>query len=382
MAIRGSIPRMPTDDELEEMPLGELIKIKDRYRELARQDTGPLRGFFSMLSGEGWVPDRFENPAIRLENIIKRRTVSDRNTWEAQARDETFRTARRARESADRADRRSQERWEYQKERDAYYDEVAREARAAAEEDRRYRREYLEEQRERERKRQADADLQKKKSLSILETSRARRNELIKDIEDAPSSAMQQAKQNYDRQAQNMAASAGHTGTATGRGLAREYSDSMRVGDANLMNMTAVARIGENLARKSATSSLLNQNAQNAMQQYALSTGEGNSFLPALNASSAGISNLLGLGAQSLASAGQAGSQALGLGALANQSAGVGMSGISSMMQSMNQRRLYELQRDRFDFQKVMAPWNMGVEFFGSLLGSGLFGGAGKDKDK
>ena len=283
---------------------------------------------------------------------------------------------RRARRAESRAD----ERWEHQKERDAYYDEVAREARAAAEEDRRYRREYLEEQRERERKRQADADLQRKKSISILETSRARRNELIKDIEDAPSSAMQQAKQNYDRQAQNMAASAGHTGTATGRGLAREYSDSMRVGDANLMNMTAVARIGENLARKSATSSLLNQNAQNAMQQYALSTGEGNSFLPALNASSAGISNLLGLGAQSLASAGQAGSQALGLGGLANQSAGIGLSGVSAMMQNMNQRRLYNLEREKFDFQKVMAPWNFIASLGGSLLGSGLFGGVGKDK--
>ena len=206
--------------------------------------------------------------------------------------------------------------------------------------------------------------------MTMLEAIQNRRNQLIKDVEDAPSSVMQQAKRNYDMDAQNKAAMAGSGGDYRAM---RQYSDQMSVADANLMGATASARNQENLSRLGAKAGLLSENAKNAMQQYALSTGEGNSFLPAMQASGSALQGLLGAGQLSLAGAGQTGRQALGWGGMGNMSARTGMGASMGILGSLNQERALNLEREKFDFQRVMAPISAITGLGGELLKS--FGG-------
>ena len=257
-----------------------------------------------------------------------------------------------------KADERSDREYRYRIARDKKFDEAYDKSQRAAEKRWQYSKGYMDEQRRRERRRQRTSDRQKKKSLSIMEAIQSRRNELIQDIKEAPSSVMQQASRSYDMMAQNKAAVAGSGGDYRAQ---REYVDSMGVADANLMNATAGARTQENLSRLGARGALLDKNAQGAMSMYALSTGEGNSFLPALNASASASSGLMGAASLGLAGAGQSGQHAMGYG-------GQAISGGLGMMNAMNQQRATNLSREKWEFNRAMAPLNALLGFGGEMM--------------
>ena len=133
----------------------------------------------------------------------------------------------------------------------------------------------LEQARQRELERQRIADEQKQRSLTVLEQVQRSRDELLRDVESAPSSVMQAARKAYEMKLQNEAALAGIRGTGFGETAEEKFGDQLGVADANLLTETATALRDENLQRQGIKRSILGAKAATAGQQYALSVGEG-----------------------------------------------------------------------------------------------------------
>ena len=50
------------------------------------------------------------------------------------------------------------------------------------------------------------------------------------------------------------------------------------------------------------------------------------------------------------------------------------------LLQTMNQQRAQDLEREKFEFQKTMAPWALAVGVFGDTMKSISWGGTGGKK--
>ena len=149
----------------------------------------------------------------------------------------------------------------------------------------------------RERRRQILADRERNIGVDFLGDIMSRREGLISGVKDTPSIAMEGSRMAYDKMAQNMAASAGLSGSGRGFGRTAEqaYSSNLKTADANLINATSQSVLAEKTQRDSILNSLLGQQAQTATAKAGLATGEGNQIAPYLADRSTTFGQGLGL---------------------------------------------------------------------------------------
>lgn len=313
--------KRPTEEELRNMSPDERERLASEA-EFYGDDADYL--FWSSDQGN-WL----RREADRIRNFGAQKAREDILDWAQEDREWS-------REQAELSRKRQDEMWEMQKQQ-------ADEAR-----------EWRQWQKQREIRRERQMDKQREQSMSMLQSIQDRRNQLIQDIRDAPSSVMQQARRNYDMQLQNKIAMAGSGGVGFGRTAGQSVSDSMSVADANLMGSSASAFAQENMARKGVEAGLLGQQADTAMRQFALSRGEGNSYLPAMDAHGRAMSGLLGISGQGLNFMGQM-----------QQSSQWGM---GSGMAQYNADRQFQLEREKIQMQR-----NLGIL---AMIGGGLQAGA------
>lgn len=213
----------------------------------------------------------------------------------------------------------------------------------------------------RERERQRVVDSSKRDSLKLLSGIQNRRQELIEDVKNAPSSVMQAGRMAQETQLKNMAAVASLTGgkNTFGRTAEDAFSDSTKTADANLLNNLGLGLLQEKQQRQGVEASLLGQQEAGAMKKAAIAAGEGNQLGPYLAGEGSAFGGQLNLGQ-------------LGLGSLAT-----GLSGLGQLGQISLRERQFGQTQQQINLQRRKQDFYEDNYLFNSLLGASVgLGGA------